>query len=219
MPSTRYHRMDPEVQRRILDAARAEFLAHGYEGASINRIIQAAGINKGSLYYYFEDKSDLFLKLILAAQAEMIASAADLDLARVFRHPPSDFWSYLESASLQKVTFAIRHPDLSKLSTDFYFQATKAGAPARFKEYMAQARQQMQGLLQMGQAQGAVRSDLPLDMLTDLLIAASEIMNRPFLEDPASVEVMGPEDTRRFAAPQLDMMRRMLHPPEGGTPR
>ncbi len=219
MPSTRYKRMDPETQRRILEAARAEFVEHGYEASSINRIIQAAGINKGSLYYYFEDKADLFVRVIQDAQESMIRAIADLDLDQIMRHPPQDFWGYLESASFQKIAFARQHPELTRLTTDFMRQASKPGAPSRFTTFMKQTLSQWSALLQMGQAQGAVRDDLPLDVLMNLTMAVSEIMNRPLMDDPSVLEGMGPDDMRRYAEPQLDMLRRILSVPKGGTSR
>jgi AcrR family transcriptional regulator len=211
--------MDPETQRRILEAARAEFLQHGYEASSVNRIIQSAGINKGSLYYYFEDKADLFVKVIQDAQEEMIRSVADLDVTRMVAAPPQDFWGYLERASLQKVEFAIHHPELTRLSSDFLFQASKPGAPPRFKSAMQQMRDMFGAMLKMGQDQGAVRTDLPLDLLIDLGMAISEVMNRPYLEDVSLLENMGPDEIQRYVAPQLDMLRRVLHVPKGGTPQ
>ncbi|MFI5718595.1 TetR/AcrR family transcriptional regulator [Nocardia sp. NPDC051750] len=42
--------------RRIIDAGQAVLIAHGYEGASTNRIARAAGISPGSLYQYFPNK-------------------------------------------------------------------------------------------------------------------------------------------------------------------
>ena len=47
-------------QQAILRAALDEFAAHGFHDASLNRIIDAAGISKGSMYYYFDGKEDLF---------------------------------------------------------------------------------------------------------------------------------------------------------------
>ncbi len=217
MASSRYKRMDPDTQRRILDAARAEFLEHGYEAASINRIIQAAGINKGSLYYYFEDKADLFVKVMQAVEQTMIAAVADLDLTRILKSPPSDFWGYLESASLQKIAFAIQYPDLTRLSTEFYFQATKPAASPSFKAYLAQARDSLKDLLRMGQVQGAVRDDLPLELLTDLTFGVSEIMNRPILEQLESLETWGPDEITRYTEPQIEMLRRMLAPKGGNS--
>lgn len=41
---------------RIVAAGREVLVAHGYDGASTNRIAAAAGISPGSLYQYFPDK-------------------------------------------------------------------------------------------------------------------------------------------------------------------
>ena len=48
-----------DTRARILDAALAEFGAHGYLDASIDEIAARAGVTKGAVYYWFEDKDDL----------------------------------------------------------------------------------------------------------------------------------------------------------------
>ena len=53
-----------ERKQELLDAALAEFSKRSYEQASINRIIANAGISKGTFYYHFKDKADLYLHLI-----------------------------------------------------------------------------------------------------------------------------------------------------------
>lgn len=220
MPKTRFQKLAPDAQRRILDAARAEFVRHGYDGASINQIIQAAGINKGSLYYYFEDKADLFLTVMLDAQAEMIRSVAELDLDKLLRDPPQDFWGFMERAALQKIAFAVHHPDLMRLGSELFRQASRPGAPARLKEYMQRDVQDMLcEFLRMGQAQGAVRQDIPLATLAELSQATSEIMNRALMDDPSRLEGYGPEELREYSRLQVDMMQRMLAVPKGGTPQ
>lgn len=218
MPTSRFSKLPPDGQRRILDAARAEFVKHGYEGASINQIIQAAGINKGSLYYYFEDKADLFLTVLQDGQDEMVRTIADLNLESVLKEPPTDFWGYMERASVQKVAFAVHHPGLMRLGSDLFRQAAKPGAPARFKAYMKHGVQDVLcELFRMGQDQGAVRQDLPLPMLAELSLAVGEIMNRSLLDDPTCIEAFGPEEIRQYSQLQIDMMRRMLTVPKGGT--
>jgi TetR/AcrR family transcriptional regulator, transcriptional repressor for nem operon len=50
----------PEVtRRRILDAAFAEFYAHGFQGGSLNHIVELAGTTKGALFHHFDSKHDL----------------------------------------------------------------------------------------------------------------------------------------------------------------
>jgi AcrR family transcriptional regulator len=51
-------------KERILEAALAEFSAHGIAGARVDRIAQAAHCNKNLIYIYFEDKETLFTTVL-----------------------------------------------------------------------------------------------------------------------------------------------------------
>jgi AcrR family transcriptional regulator len=53
-----------ETRQRLLDAAAVEFARRGYVGANVNRISQAAGFAKGTIYNYFPSKRALMLALI-----------------------------------------------------------------------------------------------------------------------------------------------------------
>ncbi|MDA7429360.1 TetR/AcrR family transcriptional regulator [Primorskyibacter aestuariivivens] len=58
----------PQVRRgrkfdQVLDGARTVFLAHGFEGASVDDIAREAGVSKATLYSYFPDKRLLFLEV------------------------------------------------------------------------------------------------------------------------------------------------------------
>lgn len=55
---------DSETATRILDAAEELFAAHGYEGVSVRDITEKVGVNKALLFYYFENKNDLFEKVV-----------------------------------------------------------------------------------------------------------------------------------------------------------
>ena len=66
-------RLPEEKRARILDAAWDEFTTVSFANASINRIIRAAGIPRGSFYQYFEDKSDLFRYLMTSVQNQLIS--------------------------------------------------------------------------------------------------------------------------------------------------
>jgi TetR/AcrR family transcriptional regulator, transcriptional repressor for nem operon len=50
----------PEMTRRkILEAAFNEFYKRGFQGGSINRIVDQAGTTKGALFHHFKGKNDL----------------------------------------------------------------------------------------------------------------------------------------------------------------
>ena len=47
------------LYRRIIDSATEGFLTYGYHGYSMQACAQAVGLQKGSLYHYFDGKIDL----------------------------------------------------------------------------------------------------------------------------------------------------------------
>ena len=51
---------DPERSRRILEAARSHFYAHGLERASVDAIAAEAGVSKMTIYSHFGSKEGLF---------------------------------------------------------------------------------------------------------------------------------------------------------------
>ncbi len=55
---------DGAKRQQILDGAKLCFLAQGFDGASMNDIVKAAGVSKGTVYAYFPSKDKLFEALI-----------------------------------------------------------------------------------------------------------------------------------------------------------
>ncbi|HEX5871212.1 MAG TPA: TetR/AcrR family transcriptional regulator, partial [Longimicrobium sp.] len=50
----------PDVTRqKVLDAAFAEFYRQGFQGGSLNRIVETAGVTKGALFHHFSGKQEL----------------------------------------------------------------------------------------------------------------------------------------------------------------
>ena len=59
----KFHALDKEKQKRILNAAMKEF-AFGYKNASTDNMVKEAGISKGLLFHYFGTKERLYNYLI-----------------------------------------------------------------------------------------------------------------------------------------------------------
>jgi AcrR family transcriptional regulator len=66
---------DPTKRAQILVGAKRCFLSLGFEAASMNEITSEAGVSKGTLYVYFEDKEDLFKALIDREKSAVMAAA------------------------------------------------------------------------------------------------------------------------------------------------
>ena len=66
-----------ETRDRLLRGAAETFSAKGYEGSTIDDILAASGVSKGSMYFHFESKAALG-RAIVVLQTEMV-SGFELD--------------------------------------------------------------------------------------------------------------------------------------------
>ena len=57
------------TRQRILDVARREFAVHGYEVATNRRIATRVGITTAAVYHYFPSKADLYVEVLVDAEA------------------------------------------------------------------------------------------------------------------------------------------------------
>jgi len=104
-------------QATILAAARDEFAEFGLGGARMDRIAERAGLNKRLIYYYFEDKEQLFravleqaylhireeerkLKLLELKPADAIRRLVEFTWDYYLAHP--EFLTLLNSANLHR---------------------------------------------------------------------------------------------------------------------
>ena len=58
MPSEAFFNLDDEKRIRIIESIKNEFRENGFEKASVNKIVENAGISKGSFWFYFENKKE-----------------------------------------------------------------------------------------------------------------------------------------------------------------
>lgn len=76
-PARRVAGQDPVKRQQILDGAKRVFLQVGFDAASMNDITREAGVSKGTIYVYFENKEDLFGALIDRERSAVFASLAE----------------------------------------------------------------------------------------------------------------------------------------------
>jgi AcrR family transcriptional regulator len=78
MSSDTWNNLSSAKQQRLLDAALAEFGGRGFEAGSLNVIARDAGVSKGSLFQYFDDKLDLW-RTVVNETAERVRRAVTID--------------------------------------------------------------------------------------------------------------------------------------------
>lgn len=97
--TSRFSQLPKEKQDMILEKALVEFGKYGYTSASTNRLVQALGISKGSLFKYFESKLDLYVSLVDDVVSNLEA--------------------YLESFTTNKISPKDRFIDYASFEYDF----------------------------------------------------------------------------------------------------
>lgn len=116
---------DSAKRRQIVEGARAIFLAHGFDAASMSDIAAAAGVSKGTLYVYFDNKEQLFQAIVAEecrAHAENVFSLDpdDHDVAAVLTRLGVAYIEFLcrpEKASALRTVIAIadRMPEIGRV--------------------------------------------------------------------------------------------------------
>lgn len=55
---------EPNVRELLMKTGKAEFLEKGFEKASLRKICRNAGVTTGAVYFFFENKEDLFHQIV-----------------------------------------------------------------------------------------------------------------------------------------------------------
>ncbi len=109
MPSERFLHLPEEKKRVIWKAAFDEFTHVPYEKVSINKIIQRAGISRGSFYTYFDDKRELLSFLLENTKVQWREFCL-----RQIRACGGNFWGMMEAVAVAAVNFC-RENDMVRL--------------------------------------------------------------------------------------------------------
>ena len=140
------------TRQRILDAALAEFAAHGLAGARVDEIAARAGANKRMLYAHFGGKEELWLTVLEHAYAAKRAEERALDVEGL---DPAEAMRRLVQFNLR---YTAAHPEfVALLNQENIHRAAylrrSVGVPAMYSPLL----EALRGVLARGEAAGAFR--------------------------------------------------------------
>lgn len=153
----RWRRLPEERPGQILEAALAVFAERGLAAARLEDIAKKAGLSKGTIYLYFDNKEDLFRAVVRNTVIAFIEHAegflaAERDPRQALIAWMDGYWSWLRSpvfpAMHRMMTSELVHfPDLAA------FYAT---------EVIERSQRLVSGLLERGMDAGVLRRMEPL---------------------------------------------------------
>lgn len=193
MPKPTFFNLPADKRQRIVDLALEEFANHPYGQASISRVVEQAGIAKGSFYQYFEDKFDLYSWLITGHIAP--AKFASIHVASA--PPGAGFFVTIEHLMRGGLEFAIANPRMLAVGAHFRRDHSDPRVQALYSRSLDMGWKNVRAMMERARETGEVRADLDLDLATDLLYAVLDEglsmslrrkLGGPFLDLPAHPE-------------------------------
>src|SRR4029453_19166292 len=161
MPRPRFEKLPLERRLRILDTAGRVFAERGFDNASINAILDQAGVSKGAAYYYFDSKEDLFWTVVQHFGRELV-NLDELDVASLSRET---YWAAILDFYLQPLLRARDRPwaaGVLRAANELRRSAPGHEPPGgSIAELLEVAR----AVFRRGRELGVVRTDLPEELL------------------------------------------------------
>ncbi len=101
-----------DCRDRLLEAASSVFIELGYERATLQDIVDRAGVSKGALYHYFDSKDRLFLELMrerlkaTCAAGQALVAAAEPTKSReaLLRELLQAMWANMQQPGMLELT-------------------------------------------------------------------------------------------------------------------
>ncbi len=155
MPKRTFNRLDDDKKERVMRAAIEEFQAHGFEKAKIEVIAHNAGVAKGSIYQYFDDKKELFLY--------SVTWALEYFMKVIDRQTPlkdMDVYEYFLSGSRERFELLKREPLLVEFSMDVASGKYASLAKEANSELYRIGEEYELRLIANGKKRGTIRDDL-----------------------------------------------------------
>lgn len=112
MPTKMFFDLSKEKRNKIIEVCITEFAQYGYTNSSTNRIIQNAGISKGSLFKYFQNKEELYFYILDTVMMELTT-----DLGKNIETLPLDLFERIIKYSELEFVWYIKYPDKCRIIT------------------------------------------------------------------------------------------------------
>lgn len=188
--------LDPRRSEKLLRVAAAAFAADGLEGASLNDILNRAGMAKSSFYHRFSDKAALHDWVTTTMAGAVRAAIRPPDLGTLsgesFRPAVTDM---LERFQL----LAASRPDLMALGMMFHNSADAPDERA-IARVRVSAMTWIVDALKIGRGLGVIRDDLPTELMSSWAVASLTAIDQWVLTASVDMDERSEVSTRALDA-------------------
>ncbi len=167
MPKETFYNLPDEKRLLIEEAAKDEFAIHGYDNASINRIVAQCQIAKGSFYQYFADKKDLF-KHLMARNTEEKMKFISPGMLNPEAH---DFFTLLQEMYRSGLDFARQNPKFAQIGNHVLKNQEHVIYKEAFEDGRNAGKKFFEQLISLAISRGEIRADIDINFVTHILMS------------------------------------------------
>jgi AcrR family transcriptional regulator len=207
MPRPRFQKLDEKKKRTILDAAAEEFAASSFRDASFNRIIEKAGLSKGAMYYYFDDKEDLFLTVVKEFQDAVTSRLGELGPC----DDPDSYWREIGVFFERGARIHQDDPTVIQMGMALAKSAAAGETHLTYDRIFEDVHGWLEAVVEKGRMVGAVRRDVPVSLLVSMLWSVSSAMDIWAVQN-LSDELIYRLDFTKAIEFTIDLYRRLMEP-------
>lgn len=163
MPKETFFNLNEEKQESVMRAAINEFSKQGFERGNIGEIAKKAGVSKGSMYQYFENKKELFLF--------SVKWATELLLKKYTVYPEAfkkgiNIFDYLYETSKTTVLQMREERELVIFIQDVFLGKYKSQMDESMKYMMKASNNYILRMIRHGKENGYIRKDIDDNFLS-----------------------------------------------------
>lgn len=204
MPTQTFFNLPDEKRNRVTDAAIQEFATYSFDQASIARIVENAGIPRGSFYQYFENLKDLYKHIFdLAGERKLQYFSV---LVPHLHGEGFEFFQTLRALFAAGIRFAQENPQLLAIGNKFYKETNSALRDEVLGEQLPKANNIYTEMIRKGIDHGQLDPEIDLAVATLFMNSLSTTFSDYYL-------ALGPESLSTLADENalLPMVDKMLY--------
>lgn len=169
---------DGDSREKLLAAARDEFVAHGFRGAAIRRIADAAGVTAAMIHYHFGGKQGLYLAVMENAARPLLSGLAAL--REKADHEPHT----LEQVFALYARTISAHPEMPVLMLRDVLSDDAPMREAFIENFATRGSSLLRQMIDAAKTRSEVRADVSTEMamITLISLAVFPFLARPVLE-------------------------------------
>lgn len=168
MPKDTFFNLSEEKREKVIRSAVSEFLKHGFEKANVGSIAKNAGVAKGSIYQYFENKKELF-GYSVRWSVELLTKTS----GRLILTEDKNIFDYFYQSSNQLLEQFRQEREMAIFIQDVFLGKFTGMTDESTAVMMKAADEFVMQLIKEGKQNGSIRKDIDDKILSLFLLGAT----------------------------------------------